>query len=59
MGVAELNVRTSGLPKTDACPTGPYAFGPGNMNNPCDQFRFWSLTAAVATSCSPTGRCGS
>jgi prepilin-type N-terminal cleavage/methylation domain-containing protein len=41
LGVNEIN--------TDAdyhCPSGtahPYHFGPGNLNNNCDQFHFWSL----------------
>ena len=25
------------------CPKGPYNFGPGDMNNQCDQFHFWSF----------------
>ena len=27
------------------CPYGPYQFGPGSVNNNCDQFHFWSLHA--------------
>jgi prepilin-type N-terminal cleavage/methylation domain-containing protein/prepilin-type processing-associated H-X9-DG protein len=26
-----------------ACPEGPYSFGPGQLQNPCDTFHFWSL----------------
>jgi prepilin-type processing-associated H-X9-DG protein len=42
LGAAELNVRSVGAPY-NACPTGPYSFGPGTMQNPCDMFHFWSL----------------
>jgi prepilin-type N-terminal cleavage/methylation domain-containing protein/prepilin-type processing-associated H-X9-DG protein len=43
MGVSELNLKSNGLAQLNACPTGPYSFGPGTALNPCDQFRFWSL----------------
>jgi prepilin-type N-terminal cleavage/methylation domain-containing protein/prepilin-type processing-associated H-X9-DG protein len=43
MGLAEINVRSVGIPQLDACPVGPYKYGPGSINNPCDQFHFWSL----------------
>jgi prepilin-type N-terminal cleavage/methylation domain-containing protein/prepilin-type processing-associated H-X9-DG protein len=43
LGMAEINLQTSGISTLDSCPSGPYQFGPGNMNNPCDQFHFWSL----------------
>jgi prepilin-type processing-associated H-X9-DG protein len=43
MGVAELNLRNAGIPQLNACPTGPYDFAPGTIQNPCDQFHFWSL----------------
>jgi prepilin-type N-terminal cleavage/methylation domain-containing protein/prepilin-type processing-associated H-X9-DG protein len=43
LGAAELNLKHVGIPQMDACPTGPYAFGPGTILNPCDQFHFWSL----------------
>jgi prepilin-type processing-associated H-X9-DG protein len=26
-----------------ACPVGPYHFGPGRVDNPCDTFHFWSF----------------
>jgi prepilin-type N-terminal cleavage/methylation domain-containing protein/prepilin-type processing-associated H-X9-DG protein len=45
MGVSELNLRNVGLPALNACPAGPYEFGPGTIQNPCDQFHFWSLHA--------------
>jgi prepilin-type processing-associated H-X9-DG protein len=38
LGAKERNV--VGL---DGCPGGPYAFGPGSLENPCDVFHFWSL----------------
>jgi prepilin-type processing-associated H-X9-DG protein len=43
LGLAELNLRTTGIKELDSCPAGPYQYGPGNINNPCDQFHFWSL----------------
>jgi prepilin-type N-terminal cleavage/methylation domain-containing protein/prepilin-type processing-associated H-X9-DG protein len=42
LGAAEINVRASGYPLFDACPAGPYQFGPGNVKTPCDAFHFWS-----------------
>jgi prepilin-type N-terminal cleavage/methylation domain-containing protein/prepilin-type processing-associated H-X9-DG protein len=40
LGVNELNtsVLTQG-----SCPSGPYEFGPGNVDNQCDMFHYWSL----------------
>ena len=38
-----LNIRSVGIPEMNACPDGPYAYGPGTIKNPCDQFHFWSL----------------
>jgi len=43
LGGAEINIRTNGIPEYDACPTGPYAYGPGKIFEPCDNFHFWSL----------------
>jgi prepilin-type N-terminal cleavage/methylation domain-containing protein/prepilin-type processing-associated H-X9-DG protein len=43
LGLAELNIKSNGSAQLDACPDGPYKFGPGTILNPCDQFRFWSL----------------
>jgi prepilin-type N-terminal cleavage/methylation domain-containing protein len=43
LGVAEINLQTSGISTLDACPKGPYQYGPGQLNNPCDQFHFWSM----------------
>jgi prepilin-type N-terminal cleavage/methylation domain-containing protein/prepilin-type processing-associated H-X9-DG protein len=45
LGTAELNLRTVEIPEMNACPDGPFAFGPGTIDNPCDQFHFWSLHA--------------
>jgi prepilin-type N-terminal cleavage/methylation domain-containing protein/prepilin-type processing-associated H-X9-DG protein len=42
-GVQELLFHPQGLPEMDVCPTGPYAYGPGNLTNNCDTFHFWSL----------------
>ncbi|CAN5232500.1 hypothetical protein BH10PLA2_BH10PLA2_28330 [soil metagenome] len=46
LGIAELNLRTVEIPEMNSCPDGPFAFGPGKINNPCDQFHFWSLHSA-------------
>jgi prepilin-type N-terminal cleavage/methylation domain-containing protein/prepilin-type processing-associated H-X9-DG protein len=43
LGGAEVNIKGNFLPELNSCPTGPYAFGPGTTQNPCDQFHFWSL----------------
>jgi prepilin-type N-terminal cleavage/methylation domain-containing protein/prepilin-type processing-associated H-X9-DG protein len=42
LGVAEINVRTTYSRALDSCPPGPYSFGPGRLDNPCDQFHYWS-----------------
>lgn len=39
LGVREYNVGTYGID----CLPGPYAFGPGRLQNQCDAFHFWSL----------------
>ncbi len=41
LGVRELRSPTDEF--TPGCPTGPYHFVPGNLNNLCDSFHFWSL----------------
>ena len=41
LGVRELHYL--GDPYTAGCPPGPYHFGPGNLNNMCDSFHYWSL----------------
>jgi prepilin-type processing-associated H-X9-DG protein len=40
MGVRERNVGIGFRPQ---CPGGPFDFGPGDINNQCDAFHFWSL----------------
>src|SRR5207302_5144673 len=47
LGVNELNDKAAGT-ESDSCPTGPYQFTQGNINNPCDQFHFWSMHTAGA-----------
>ena len=39
LGVQEKNVLP---PSMAVCPPGPYSYGPGNINNQCDMFHFWS-----------------
>jgi prepilin-type N-terminal cleavage/methylation domain-containing protein/prepilin-type processing-associated H-X9-DG protein len=45
LGLAEINVKgnADSSPELLQCPTGPYAFSPGTISEPCDQFHFWSL----------------
>jgi prepilin-type N-terminal cleavage/methylation domain-containing protein/prepilin-type processing-associated H-X9-DG protein len=43
LGVNEMNLHQSGLPELDDCPDGPYLFSAGRINNPCDQFHYYSL----------------
>jgi prepilin-type N-terminal cleavage/methylation domain-containing protein/prepilin-type processing-associated H-X9-DG protein len=43
LGVNEVNLHTTGIPEIDACPSGPYSFSPGRVENPCDQFHYYSL----------------
>jgi prepilin-type N-terminal cleavage/methylation domain-containing protein len=43
LGAAELNMQSSGYSQYDNCPAGPYTYGPGKSNNPCDSFHFWSM----------------
>ena len=42
LGVAERNT-DDGRPTIARCFAGPYRFGPGRLDNPCDAFHFWSL----------------
>jgi len=45
LGVFELNI----LPvTTGSCAPGSYPYGPGDPNNPCDMFHFWSLHSGGA-----------
>lgn len=43
LGAAEINMQCSDYSQYDNCPPGPYSYGPGKSNNPCDAFHFWSL----------------
>jgi prepilin-type processing-associated H-X9-DG protein len=43
LGVNEVNLHTTGVPEIDACPSGPYSFSLGRVENPCDQFHYYSL----------------
>jgi prepilin-type N-terminal cleavage/methylation domain-containing protein/prepilin-type processing-associated H-X9-DG protein len=45
LGLAEINIKgnADSSPELLLCPMGPYAFEPGSIHNPCDQFHFWSL----------------
>jgi prepilin-type N-terminal cleavage/methylation domain-containing protein/prepilin-type processing-associated H-X9-DG protein len=47
LGAAEYFVRT-GFDSSINCPTGPYSFGPGRLDDPCAQFHFWSLHTSGA-----------
>jgi prepilin-type N-terminal cleavage/methylation domain-containing protein/prepilin-type processing-associated H-X9-DG protein len=40
LGVAEKCFDSAFAPQ---CPVGPYQYGPGRLDNPCDAFHFWSL----------------
>ena len=44
MGVNEMNDG----PRHRQCPRGPYAFGPGELQNQCDSYHFWSLHSGGA-----------
>jgi len=57
LGVAEINLRSVGIPEMNACPTGPYSYGPGTILNPCDQFHFWSLHEGGANFLFADGSC--
>jgi prepilin-type N-terminal cleavage/methylation domain-containing protein/prepilin-type processing-associated H-X9-DG protein len=43
LGVVDILTKPQGLPEIDACPVGPYSYGPGQLTNNCDTFHFWSL----------------
>lgn len=57
LGGAEINIRTSGIPQIDGCPTGPYTFKEGTILEPCDQFHFWSLHSGGANFLYADGSC--
>jgi prepilin-type N-terminal cleavage/methylation domain-containing protein/prepilin-type processing-associated H-X9-DG protein len=48
LGVNEINLKSSGVPDYDGCGPGPYAFGPGQPNNVCDAFHYFSLHSGGA-----------
>jgi prepilin-type N-terminal cleavage/methylation domain-containing protein/prepilin-type processing-associated H-X9-DG protein len=48
LGVNEANLKRSGVAEIDACPSGPYSFSPGRVENPCDQFHYYSLHSGGA-----------
>jgi prepilin-type N-terminal cleavage/methylation domain-containing protein/prepilin-type processing-associated H-X9-DG protein len=48
LGVNDINLRSSGDVDYDGCGPGPYPFGPGQANNVCDSFHFWSLHSGGA-----------
>jgi prepilin-type processing-associated H-X9-DG protein len=48
LGVNEVNLHTENVPEAKACPDGPYSFSPGRIDNPCDQFHYYSLHAGGA-----------
>jgi prepilin-type N-terminal cleavage/methylation domain-containing protein/prepilin-type processing-associated H-X9-DG protein len=43
LGVNEVNLHWTGIPEIDDCPSGPYWFRPGRVEDPCDQFHYYSL----------------
>ncbi|MGI8981798.1 MAG: DUF1559 domain-containing protein [Pirellulaceae bacterium] len=45
LGVREKNIFTDPY---GSCFDGPYQFSPGNIDEPCDRFHFWSLHAGGA-----------
>jgi prolipoprotein diacylglyceryl transferase len=42
LGAAEINIARA------QCPPGPYSFGPGKADAPCDVFHYWSLHSGGA-----------
>ncbi len=48
LGVREVNIVSGQGGPNGACPPGPYAFGPGSVQNRCDFFHFWSLHSGGA-----------
>jgi len=43
LGAREINLRSPETTTGSDCPRGPYEYGPGKLDSPCDQFHFWSL----------------
>lgn len=46
LGASELNQHTTY--DSAACPEGPYQFGPGDIEQQCDLFHYWSLHSGGA-----------
>jgi prepilin-type N-terminal cleavage/methylation domain-containing protein/prepilin-type processing-associated H-X9-DG protein len=48
-GSSDVTLGATEINRLDAdCSPGPYAYGPGELTNNCDQFHFWSLHAGGA-----------
>ena len=43
LGTNDINLQLHLVPELSACPIGPYQYGPGSINNECDQLHFWSM----------------
>ncbi len=43
MGTVEINLASRPGVGAANCPRGPYRYKPGQLNDDCDQFHFWSL----------------
>jgi hypothetical protein len=43
LGAAEINIHSPSHTAGVDCPSGPYKYGPGKLDDNCDQFHFWSL----------------
>lgn len=43
LGAAELNIKSAPYGTSNSCPSGPYAYGSGSLEQECDMFHFWSL----------------
>jgi prepilin-type processing-associated H-X9-DG protein len=48
MGTNEINLQIDAVRSAVRCPIGPYRYGPGSIDNECDQFHFWSMHAGGA-----------
>ncbi|MSR32485.1 MAG: DUF1559 domain-containing protein [Gemmataceae bacterium] len=48
LGSNDLNIGGVAVYQTIHCPAGPYHFSPGNLENYCDIFHYWSLHSGGA-----------